>query len=145
MTKQDRRIRLISRRLIEAEITNYHRTLQELRELEEEFASPTVRDFTEPHIRSGPSDPTPARAIRMMTSTELLELHRRVNAIEYMLRVMKAHPEPERYELIRLTYWSDGRYTVAGICQQLAISEGTYHRWKKQALELVAEKLGWRV
>ncbi|NMB45020.1 MAG: DUF1492 domain-containing protein [Firmicutes bacterium] len=145
MTQQDRRIRLISRRLIEAEISHYHETLQELQELEEEFTAPTVRDFTEPHIRSGPSDPTPTKAIQMITSTELLELRRRVAAIERMLWILKAHPEPERYELIKLTYWSNGRYSVASICQELNISESTYHRWKKEALEIVAEKLGWRV
>jgi RinA family phage transcriptional activator len=61
-----------------------------------------------------------------------------------MLRVVKASPEPGRYDLIRLAYW-DRRFTVKGICDQLSISERTYYRWRREALQLVAERLGWEV
>ena len=131
--------------MLEAEIRNYHQTLQTLRELEESIALPGQQGELSDSTRStDPGDPTPARAHRMMTSAQLLEIRRRVEAIEYMLRVVKASPEPARYKLIELAYW-DGRYTVMGICDRLKISERTYYRWRREILELVAEKLGWEI
>ena len=144
MTGRDRHIRNATLRLIEAEIRNYHQTIETLRELEESIALPGQGEFGNGTRSTEPGDPTPARAYKMMTSAQLLEIRRRVEAIEYMLRVVKASPEPGRYELIRLAYW-DGRYTVRGICDQLSISERTYYRWRREALQLVAERLGWEV
>ena len=145
MTRRDRHIRNASLRLIEAEIRNYHQTLKDLRELEEAVAYPAaIGDFSDRVPSAGPNDPTPARAHRMMTSAQLLEIRRRVEAIGQMLRVLKASPEPGRYELIRLAYW-DGRYTVMGICDKLNIGKTTYYRWRREALQLVAERLGWEI
>ena len=144
MTRRDRHIRNANLRLIEAEIRNYHQTVKDLRELEEAIALPGQGEFGNGTRSTEPGDPTPARAYKMMTSAQLLEIRRRVEAIEYMLRVVKASPEPGRYDLIRLAYW-DGRYTVRGICDQLSISERTYYRWRREALQLVAEKLGWEI
>jgi RinA family phage transcriptional activator len=144
VTRRDRHIRNASLRLIEAEIRNYHQTLKGLQELEESIALPGQGEFGNGTRSTEPGDPTPARAHRMMTSAQLLEIRRRVEAIEYMLRVVKASPDPGRYGLIKLAYW-DGRYTVRGICDQLSISERTYYRWRREALQLVAEKLGWEV
>lgn len=84
-------------------------------------------------IQNRPGDPTSARALRMMTSAQLMEIRRRVGAIECMIRTLQASPEPGRLELIRLAYW-DGRYTVKGICDELSISERTYYRWRREAL-----------
>ena len=142
MTRRDRHIRNASLRLIEAEIRNYHQTLKDLRELEESIAMPGMQEET--GKTAEPGDPTPARAIRMMTSTQLMEIRRRVSAIEHMLEILKASPEPGRYELIRLAYW-DGRYTVKGICDRLRVSERTYYRWRREALQVVAERLGWEI
>jgi RinA family phage transcriptional activator len=144
VTRRDRHIRNASLRLIEAEIRNYHQTLKGLRELEEAIALPGQGEFGDGTRSTEPGDPTPARAYKMMTSAQLLEIRRRVDAIEYMLRVVKASPEPGRYDLIRLAYW-DRRFTVKGICDQLSISERTYYRWRREALQLVAERLGWEV
>ena len=144
MTRGDRHIRNATLRLIEAEIRNYHQTVRDLRELEESIALPGQGEFSDGTRSTEPGDPTPSRAIRMMTSAQLLEIRRRVEAIEYMLRVVKASPEPARYDLIRLAYW-DGRFTVKGICDQLNISQATYYRWRKEALQLVAERLGWEI
>ena len=144
MTRRDRHIRNASLRLIEAEIRNYHQTLKDLRELEESIALPGQGEFGNGTRSTEPGDPTPARAYKMMTSAQLLEIRRRVDAIEYMLRVVQASPEPGRYDLIRLAYW-DGRYTVMGICDKLNIGKTTYYRWRREALQLVAERLGWEI
>ena len=144
MTRGDRHIRNATLRLIEAEIRNYHQTVETLREIEESIALPGQGEFGDGTRSTEPGDPTPSRAYRMMTSAQLLEIRRRVDAIEYMLRVVKSSPDPGRYGLIKLAYW-DGRYTVRGICDQLSISERTYYRWRREALQLVAEKLGWEI
>ena len=141
---RDRSIRQASMRVIEAEIRNYHQTVETLRELEESIALPGQGEFSDGTRSTEPGDPTPSRAIRMMTSAQLLEIRRRVEAIDYMLRVVKASPDPGRYKLIRLAYW-DGRFTVKGICDQLSISQATYYRWRREALQLVAERLGWEI
>jgi RinA family phage transcriptional activator len=144
VTRGDRHIRNATLRLIEAEIRNYHQTIETLREIEESIALPGQGEFGNGTRSTEPGDPTPSRAYRMMTSAQLLEIRRRVDAIEYMLRVVKASPDPGRYGLIKLAYW-DGRYTVRGICDQLSISERTYYRWRREALQLVAERLGWEI
>ena len=144
MTRRDRHIRNATLRLIEAEIRNYHQTIETLREIEESIALPGQGEFGDGTRSTEPGDPTPARAYKMMTSAQLLEIRRRVDAIEHMLRVVQASPEPGRYDLIRLAYW-DGRYTVMGICDKLNIGKTTYYRWRREALQLVAERLGWEI
>lgn len=142
---RDRRIRQANERVIEEEIRRYHRTLEDLRELEEAIALPGhPRELDGGIKRTEPSDPTPIRAIRMITSAELLELRRRVDAIGYMLRILKTSPEPGRYEQIKLMYW-DKNYTVREICDKLSISERTYYYWRRDALQLVAARLGWKI
>ncbi len=144
-TARDKRIRQANLRLIEVEIRNYPQTVRDLREMEEAIALPgVVGDPTERVFTVGPGDPTSARAIKLMSSAFIAEIRRRVAAIEHMVRVLEASPEKARYELVKLAYW-DGRYTVKGICDKLNISERTYYYWRREALRLVAEKLGWEI
>ena len=116
MTRQSRMLSLAHTELIETEIRHYHDTVQAL-----------------------------TNAIQTLTSAQLLELYRRIEAIECMLWILRAHPEQKRYELVKLTYWTNGRYTVDQICQKLNISRSTYHKWKQEALQIVGERLGWRI
>jgi len=51
-------------RVIEAEIRNYHQTVQTLRELEESIALPGQGEFSDGTRSTEPGDPTPSRAIR---------------------------------------------------------------------------------
>jgi hypothetical protein len=74
VTRRDRHIRNASLRLIEAEIRNYHQTVQDLRELEESIALPGQGEFGNGTRSTEPGDPTPARAYKMMTSAQLLEI-----------------------------------------------------------------------
>lgn len=142
LSMRDRDVRLANLKLIEAEICNYHKTLQDMKDIEAVIAFPATEE--QPGVQLGHSDPTPKRAIKMMTSTELLEIRKRVEAISYMLKILKAHPERGRYELIRLAYW-DRQYTVTDICDRLNISERTYYRWRRDSLKIVAVKLGWDI
>lgn len=141
-----REIRRASIRLIEAEIRAYPETLQSLKEIEQEIAGPhSPGAYIDLVKTTGHSDPTAKKALKMMESPEVRELRRRVDAIRRMIRILKANPDPGRYRLIELTYWSNGRYDVEGVCRKLNISRSTYNRWKREALEIVAERLGWDI
>ena len=141
-----REIRRASIRLIEAEIRAYPETLQSLKELEQEIAEPrSPGAYIDLAKTTGHSDPTAKKALKMMESPRVREIHRRVSAIRRMVRIVKANPDPGRYKLIELTYWADGRYNVEGVCQKLNIGKTTYNRWKNEALEIVAERLGWDI
>ena len=142
---RNRSVRMANTRLIETEIRNYHDTRQVLRDLEDTIIQPGAASDPDEYVpKHEPGDPTPSRAVRLMTSATIAELRRRVAAIEYMLTVVKASPESARYEMLKLAYW-DNRYTVEGICDQLKLSRATYYRWRREMLQLVAEKLGWEV
>lgn len=146
MSWRSREIRRASIRLIEAEIRAYPETLQSLKEIEQEIAglhSPGA--YIGLAKTTGHSDPTAKKALKMIESPKVRELRRRVGAIRRMIRILKASPDPGRYKLIELTYWSNGRYDVEGICRKLNIGRSTYNRWKREALEIVAERLGWSV
>ena len=142
LSARERNIRAATIKLIEAEIRNYHQTVQDMRELAEAIAMPGVVGEQLAVQAGGHSDTTAVRAHQMMSSVVLRETRRRVDAIDYMLRVLAASPDRGRMELIRLLYW-DCRYTMVGICDKLRISESTYRRWKREAIGLVAERLGW--
>jgi len=146
MSWRSREIRRASIRLIEAEIRAYPETLQSLKEIEQEIAEPhSPGAYIGLAKTTGHSDPTAKKALKMMESPRVREIHRRVSAIRRMIRILKASPDPGRYKLIELTYWSNGRYDVEGVCRKLNISRSTYNRWKREALEIVAERLGWDI
>lgn len=146
MSWRSREIRRASIRLIEAEIRAYPETLQSLKEIEQEIAglhSPGA--YIGLAKTTGHSDPTAKKALKMIESPKACELRRRIGAIRRMIRIFEAHPDPGRYELIELTYWSNGRYDIEGVCRKLSISRSTYNRWKREALGIVAERLGWDI
>jgi RinA family phage transcriptional activator len=146
MSWRSREIRRACIRLIEAEIRAYPETLQSLKEIEQEIAEPhSPGAYIGLAKTTGHSDPTAKKALKMIESPKVRELQRRISAIRRMVRILKASPDPGRYKLIELTYWADGRYNVEGVCQKLNISKTTYNRWKNEALEIVAERLGWDI
>lgn len=133
-------------RLIEAEIRHYHKTLQELKEIEAGIAGPhSSGAYIGLPKSTSYSDPTGNRALNLMESPKVRELRRRANAIGRMIRILKASPDPDGYRLIELTYWTDGYYDVETICRELNISRSTYNRWKDEALEIIVERLGWDI
>jgi len=144
MTWVNKNICKLHLKLIESELTSYPETIKKLRELEEEIASPSgVQDSVVSVRKEGHGDPTFSKAFRMMTSLELLEMRKRIEAIQYMERILQLSSDPARYKMIELAYWSKDKHSVVSICQKLHISQSTYFVWRKQALALVAERLGW--
>lgn len=86
-----------------------------------------------------PGDPTANKAIKLATHSKLVHMERSLDAIK---QVYDKLPDPKR-ELIRVKYWTQPqRLTTVGICEEVGISERTYHRWRKEIIQDIAEILG---
>ena len=129
-------------RLIESELHFYKDTKKELDLMEMDIVE--LGNNKDVNISSGIGRPTEAKATKLLTSKELLECRRRVNAIEYMLSILGNCDEPARLRLVEMKYF-ERRLTDVGIWETLNISKRTYYRWKHEAVELVAGKLGYKI
>lgn len=158
MTKQNgaRRLNGLRRanfRTIEAELYNYHHSRQLLAEYLKELdviADSTVVTMPadEDRVQSSNylSDIVATRAgelaaMKEYTVAVLLETARRLDAIDYMLRRLKVDPEPRKLEAIQKRYF-ENRFTDEGIQMELGVSERTLRRWRREAIEIVAARLG---
>lgn len=130
-------------RLIESELYSFHDTLQELENLKKDIILSTPARESE--IRSTDiSNETQARALNLVSSPEILELSRRVNAIQFAIDILTQAPEPRKYDLLRLKYF-ERRLTDSGIMRELSIEQATFYRWRREIIQLIANKLGWKV
>lgn len=127
-------------RLIESELYFFNDTKKRLKELEEEILESS--GSSETGIRAGISDPTARKAERLLSSVELMEIKKRVQAIEYALDVFENCQEPAKLRLIEMKYF-ERRYTDDGIMGELNVSRTSFYRWKREFIELVANKLGF--
>lgn len=130
-------------RHVEAEIYAYPYRKRELERLRAEVLTPYNEDKDD-NVGGGksnlPGDPTGRKAVALASHAKLLHLERVSDAIE---EVYNRLPEVKR-EFVRVKYWTKPqRLTLAGICQELSISESTYKRWRRQVVDEVAKILGW--
>lgn len=100
------------------------------------------------------SDPTPERAQtiwqykeRVLGSLAYREMARRVEAIEYMLSLLRSSQDPDAPAKLRLVEekYFKRRLTDEGIAAELHISMSTFYRWRREVIGIVAERLGWIV
>jgi len=152
----EQRLRALRRanfQLIELELYNYRWSrqmlAQALRELDL-IADSTVMapppDEDRVQTSRYLSDIVAERAEELMrerrhTVAVLQETARRLDAIEYMLRRLEQDPEPAKKRLVELRYF-EGRLTDEAIQQELGISARTLRRWRREAVEVVAGRLG---
>lgn len=130
-------------RLIESELRMYHQTKAQLERLREDIIQSADYSNDIPRVDGGGSnsDPTASKTVKLMTSAEILELTRRIGAIESAIEETRAR-DPHRLELIRLKYWEPGLSDTA-IWMRLNVDRDTFYRWRREFVWLVAEKLGW--
>ena len=140
--KPKRAIIKANRDLIEWEIRNYKETVSQLEELKKDVIESA--HHAEIPASTGPGDPTYNKVAKIRTCKAILEVERRLSAVEYALNVFKAHEDPMRIRVIEMHYF-ENRYTPIGIQQKLCISKDSFYRWRKEFIELVAKKLGWEV
>lgn len=128
--------------LIERDVEAYHELKTWLDE--ERMAIIEASPAVDVPSQTGPGNPTASKAIKLRSSRAILEIERRVEAIEYALSVVARSKEPNWMRLVELKYW-DNRLTHAGIASELNISRATFHRWRRKFIELIADRLGWEV
>jgi len=129
-------------KMIEAELYCYEESKRQLELLREEIIESTPTQ--EVNVKTGPGDPTQTKAIKLVNSREIIEMERRLKAIDKAIEILKTSNEPRKYELLRMKYF-ERRYTDVGICMELGISERTFYRWRREIIELIANFLGCRV
>lgn len=129
-------------KMIEAELYCYEESKRQLELLREEIIESTPTQ--EVNVKTGPGDPTQTKAIKLVNSREIIEMERRLKAIDKAIEILKTSNEPRKYELLCMKYF-ERRYTDVGICMELGISERTFYRWRREIIELIANFLGCRV
>lgn len=130
-------------RLIESELYGYHDTLNEVETLKADIILSSPAHESE--IRSMDiSNTTQQKALKMVSSPEIIELSRRVKAIQFALQMLKNAPEPKKCELLEKKYF-ERQLTDRGIMQALNIEQATFYRWRREIIQLIAMKLGWKV
>ena len=129
-------------RLIESELYEYTQTKREMELIQ--FDIIELGSGSGEGRTSAISKPTESKATKLMTSKELLEVRKRINAIEYMLSVLSNSSEPAKLQLVRMKYF-ERRYTDMGIWEQLSISKATFYRWRAEAVGIVAQRLGYKI
>ena len=125
---------------IEAELYGYLDTKKEIELMEEEILEGS--SFQEVAVQSGNGDTTANKAIKLVSSKELLEVRRRVNAIERALFILQQNET--KLDLLRMKYF-ERKYTDQGIMMELCISDRTFYRWRREIVQLIGSYLGWRV
>jgi RinA family phage transcriptional activator len=129
-------------KMIEAELYCYHESKKQLELLREEIIESTPSQ--EISVKSSPGDPTQTKAIKLVNNREIIEMERRLKAIDKAIEILKTNNESRKYELLKMKYF-ERRYTDVGICMELGISERTFYRWRREIIELIANFLGCRV
>lgn len=130
-------------RLIESELYTYHDTLNEVEALKADII--LSRPTHESEIRSTDiSNTTQQKALKMVSSPEIIELSRRVKAIQFAIQMLKNAPEPKKYVLMEKKYF-ERNLTDQGVMRDLNIEQATFYRWRRETIQLIANKLGWKV
>ncbi len=134
--------RQLNYKVIEAELYNYHSNKEEFNRLRQQiFDESGNGDGIK--VKGAISNPT-AKKVFALSSAVLLEVERRLRAIDYVLRLLSKHEESGKAELVRMKYF-ERELTDQGIQMRLNISQSTFTRWKRDVIELIAERLGYLV
>ena len=80
----------------------------------------------------------------MLSSKALLEAERRTNAITDIIKLLEQSDEPNKLKLLKYKYF-EKKYTDMGIWSELNIGQATFYRWRKEIIQMIADRLGWRV
>lgn len=136
-------IRRANFKMIELELYNYHESLQELEVMKNDIIESTASGEGL-RVQNGVTDVTCRKADALMSSVAIRETERRVKAIEHAVNLLECHPDKDRIKLLKLKYF-DKHLTDYGIQQEIGISERTYRNWRREIIQLVADRLGYRI
>lgn len=131
-------------RMIEAELYNYEESKKQLKLLREEIIESTPSQELGERIESELGDSTASKGIKLVNNREIVEIERRLSAIDKAIEIIKTSDEPRKIQLIEEKYFKR-QLTHVGIQMKLGISRRTFYRWRREVIELIANFLGCRV
>lgn len=108
---------------LENEVSSYRENLQWLSDVCAECTSQT--------------DPE----LERVATAVVLAVTQRLRAIGWAIQKIQEHPDPARWEFVRLRY-IDEHLPAEEIMQRLHIGSDTFYRWRREFLTLVAHRLG---
>lgn len=124
---------------IEAELRDYHQTKAELEEARENLLNASQPPPNDMPRGGEKSDPTPARAIRLMTNRRIKYMEQVVRGIEIVLGEL----DEDKMRLVELKYWQRPRQlTDAGIAMELHVDKSTIYRWTNAICYAIGIELG---
>lgn len=102
-------------KLIEAELFNYRKTQNDLESM-----------------------------MSRLPSTVIIEVSKRLEAIDYAIQALKANDTDVKWKLIEMKYFST-RYSDKDIMKTLYIGRTKFFETRKQFVRMIANRLGWRI
>lgn len=127
---------------IESELYCYYESKKYLEEMREEILEGSSGQEIGVAVQSGTiGNTTMNKAIKLASSREILEVERRLRAIDKVLGLLER--DEKKLRLVQMKYF-ERRYTDIGIALELDISERTFYNWRKDIIKLIAEQLGWK-
>ena len=131
---------------VESEWYNYHKTLKEIKLLEDAILYPYDDDPDDPTVVKGansvriPGNPTERTVTRLTTHKRLNYLREITSAIETVYNEL-----PDDYKkLIHSRYWSQRKKTWDIIADDCKVVKRTAQRWRNEIIIATVEVLGWR-
>ncbi|OZS79456.1 hypothetical protein CF394_00700 [Tetzosporium hominis] len=125
---------------VEAELANYHETQKEIAKRREELMYPTMSEELVGSRGSMVSDPTSAKAARIVMDRRLRELERIEDAITSVYDRLEEKPK----QLVHMVYWTRNKKTWEGVAMELEIGRTTLFRWRNEIIKEIADRLGWK-
>lgn len=137
------RIKKSNFKMIESELYCYNESKKYLDELREEILEGSATQDLGVLVQNGViGNPTANKAIKLTNSREILEVERRLRAIEKVLKLLEN--DERKLRLVQMKYF-ERRYTDIGIALELDISERTFYNWRREIIRLIGEQLGWKL
>ena len=128
---------------VESELYHYHETRREIELLKNDILYGTKA--IDENIGGGrsnlPGNPTEAKGIALVSSRQIEQLERIVQAIDDVVSKLPSH----KRKLVELKYWSKPQMlTWEGIAINLCCSRRTAERWRSEIVNQIGFMIGWR-
>lgn len=123
---------------IDYELLHYEDNKKRLDEIREEIleASPLPPDG-QPHGQGSTSNPTEQKAVKLISSVALMKIEKTIGAIDKVYD----HLENDYKKFFDWNYKRNAG--IVKTCQEVNISEKTYHRWRDRIVYMVGEEMGF--
>lgn len=132
----------VTRRFIELQIERYPDNVKQLAELKAAAMQRIIASYDNQHGESPPggvSRPTEVAALKLASNAYILQLEIAISAVRGVYDRLPADDQ----ELVRLMYWSDGRFTPDGVALKLNTTRATMYGRLNLILVEIGRCLGY--